>query len=934
MPPGASAFRTNGCVRLRPLTVRSSTQVITALGLSLALGPGCRSYPGAGPFASVPGFARVEPTRPSGTETRASFRLKNGMYVVLEENHATSAVALQAWVDAGTLLDPPERPGVSYLLKETLSRSPRVAELGALGGRVSAWVGHDQSVFHAIFAAAHAGAAVGILSEILSRPVADSTQLESARRAASATARQIAVAPERIATNLAFATAFGAGAYGQPVVATGPQLEAITVADLQTFQQRFYNPARTTLVIVGDFNPEFLRGQLAATFGAWSGGDKGEKGDASVPTLAQLPTAPSRIAVTGADVSQPELVVAFRTPAANHRDIPALETLAALAGRGGSGRLHSEIVRNRQMATSTGTFLFNARHAGVLVAHATLAPGHIDEAARVLIDELLRFGREPAGSDEVERARTAVEGEDAADKAAIDGYATKLAWFASTVGEPNAEKRYREHFRKVDASDVLAVGRKYLRPENMVLAVVVPSADDARRSDRVAKVSARLKAVVDACDQPTSAPLATASKSASTAGQDFVDYALPSGVRVLVIPDDTASQVSVRAVWSGGGRFEDGPLAGASALIASLLPLGTRTKGAQPIQMALTEIAGTLEGFSSADALGLRGEFLASRWERGLELMVDVLRNPLFAEEDVEGERRVQLNQIRLRDEAPSAFAQRLFREALYGPRHPYRHETLGTAESVSSLTRRRLLDHFRRYYPPHALTIAVVGAVSPARTAAKLQALFADVRPAPREPGQVAVMPDRTAPIEIVRVGAKTTGHVMLGYPGLSLRDPDRYALDVLADALSASRTADVTVAANESVEGGYFAMSMPVPPEAIDDTVANVRREIARVVEGGLAPGEIAKARDRLVGRRALAFERRAAVALSLSMHGAFSERGAAYRRDADELAKVKVEDVLRVAKRVLDPRREILVVVRPPNGDGPMSGMNRAPVRYTLR
>lgn len=918
---------------------------------ALVTAPGCRGYPGAGPFVAIPGFADSAPARASGTETRSELELPNGVRVVLEENHATPVIALQAWIDAGAAHDPESRPGLSFLVKDLVMRSPQLGELSGLGGRLSAWVSHDTAVYRAVIASPYLGRGLRLLADLLSRPAwPPPGSFAAARQSAVAAAHQATATPERQASQLAFRTAFRDGRYGRPVEGSPARLALASDAEVRDFHARFYVPTGTLLVVVGDFDSASVRRELVATFGGWSPPAGARTASPEVTTG----DAHGPIVETG-EVTQPELAIGFRTPAVQHGDTPALELLGAVIGRGGSGRLQTNVVRTREMATRAGAYLFEGRASGMLVASATLSPGRIDEAVGVIVDDVLRLGRERVAVPELERARVAVEGEDAADKSSLDGYAAKLGWFGALAGDASLERKYRARFHKVDAGDVQAVARKYLRASNMVIAVVIPEAPvpSGRGGERIAQLSARLQGIVDACERQVAVPPPSrrALTSASTVGRDFVDYRLPAGVRLLVVPDDTASQVAVRALWPGGSRIDDARLAGASALIARLLPLGTRSGGASSLDAELTSIAGTMEGIAGADVLGLRADFLASRWERGLELVADVLRNPRFSEEDVERERRVQLDLIRRRDDDPAAPALHAFREAVYGA-HPYRAEVLGTLESVSAVTRRRLLDHFRRNYRTAGLTIAIVGAVDPAQVAAKVQSLFGDPSPSSPPATQVpetadgarrAMLPRRDAPLEILRSTPGPVGHVMLGYLGLAVADPDRYALDVIAQILNQSldpapggRLWDalpraaigpgrIAILDYEAFDPGFFAVSVPVRPDAIETVVAGLRGELARMVEHGVNSDELERARQLLVGRSALAFERRGAVAMALSLHGAFGETIAGYRADSEALSRVTADDVLRVARRVLDPKGEVLVIVRPREPEGNRPAMN---------
>jgi zinc protease len=949
--------------------VRSQTLIVVAASaLGLAVAPGCRTYRGAlsGALSLVPGVHLAEPApmRPSGTETRSAFELSNGMRVILEENHATSVVSIQAWIDAGSLHDPVDRPGVAWLLEELVLRAPRLATFAGLGGRVAGWTSHDAAMFRATVAGTFSSAALAALSEALIHPdwspaTFDAT-LAMVRRGGASSARQTGLAQQRGVALLALGLAFGPGGYARPVVPAPEQIARLGTAELRRFHDELYVAPRVDLVVVGDFKAAEMRASLQRAFGTWPAAGSGGSSAQAVavpPPLGGGAAGGPRLTVVAGSVTEPEIAVGFRTPPTRHGDLPALELLAAVAGRPTVGRLAVDVAQNRQMASATGAYLFGSRQGGLLLAHATLTPGPIDDAAGAVIDTLLRLGSERLDRDELERARVAVEGEDAARRASLDGYATRLGWFASLTGKPGYERTYRERLRTVDADELRKVAARYLRASNMVVAVLVPgrradvaaaaaTAPDAPPSTAVpSTVMARLERVLAACEQRAPAPLPTRRASAAAVGQDDLEYRLTSGVRLLVIPDDTATQVSLRAVWSGGARTEDARLAGASALLARLLPLGTRSRRAEPLASEMTEIAGNLAGIAGADVFGLRADFLATRWERGVELVVDVLRNPRFAEEDVERERRVQLDLIRDDEVAPAAVALRTFREAVYGG-HPYRRDPLGTVQSVSALTRRRLLDHYRFSYRPSSLTIAVVGAVPPSELANKLQTLFSDASPAAPSVSDPVSVPPRVAPqgaplvVERVvgrpggagaggqappqaasarRTAGPTPGpsvptRVVLGYLGLTVQDPDRFAFDVLVEILTGRGT---PLLAEEAVDGGFLAISFQVDADAsVDEAVAALRRGLATLTAPATAPTaeEVARASRLLVGRSALAFERRGAVAMALALHGALGESVPSYRRAGAALAEVQVADVLRVARRVIDPGREVLVIIRP--------------------
>jgi predicted Zn-dependent peptidase len=291
--------------------------------------------------------------------------------------------------------------------------------------------------------------------------------------------------------------------------------------------------------------------------------------------------------------------------------------------------------------------------------------------------------------------------------------------------------------------------------------------------------------------------------------------------------------------------------------------------------------------------------------------------------------------------------ALRLFRETLW----PDRVRRTGP-EVVGAFTRVRLLDYYRRNFPPGRLVMAVVGDVDPARVIAAFDSALAPLAAAPppaatapvvaavpapvaaapaSAPNPIApVAPAAPAPaappaqVEPTTVFRKSTAgdaEVVVGYPTVAPGDPDRLPLELLAEILTGAEgrliddkafSCRVRGRSAEAIEPGYLAVAFSCAPARVEAAVAAVRAAFARVVAAGVTADEVTRATRRMIGARAAALRTRNAVAAVLARDEAYGLPLLGDRGRQVALSRIGADDVGRAARRALDPRREVIAVV----------------------
>jgi zinc protease len=860
-----------------------------------------------------------------GPRTRAESRLDNGVRVVVEENHASPLVALEVWLAVGAGDDPPALAGAAHLYEHLVFRGTRrraagagEREIAAVGGTIGAWTGLDETVYQATVAPPFLDVALDVLGDALTSPAFAPAELAAQKAVVAAELARQAVEPARAATEMLRAAAFAGERPGRPLLGTPEAVAGATRAALAARFAESYVGENMTVVVVGDVNAAAARQAVARAFAAVPRGHAARLADAPPPAPAP------RALLSTAAGPDAAVAVGFRASASRAEDAAALDLLAALLADGRESRLSRELCENRQVATAVHGLTFHARGGSsgggaLLELLVTPAPQRIEAAAQTAIDEALRLGREEVPADELARARAALEGDVGRGGEGVEGRARRLGFATAIADDAGWDARYRQSLAALDPARLREAAARFLRPDALHLAALDPGGARGRSPEAEA---ARLEALVTTAGTRTERPAVAAAPA--EVGGDVVRAVAPSGLRILALRDRSAPLVAVEAAWAGGARAEDAGSNGAGALIAALLDRGTRTRSATQIAAEARALGGTLTGFSDRNHLGLRAEFLPGDWARGLALLADCLERPSFPAGEVDGSRRVVVDRARATDGDPARAASRLFREALW-PAHPYRLDPLGTAETLAGLGRVRLLDHYRRHYPVSRLVVSVVGDVDPKQVVATLSKLFADAAPGAAPP-DTAPEPVHAAPTAVFRPTGKDVAEIVLGYPGPAALDPDRLALEVLAEALAArggaldralGRTPGVfsyDASAAGGVDPGELSVTVACAPPVVDAVVAALRGALAGVAGAGLGADEVAAAARRLAGARALELRRAGAIADALALDEAYGFPLMSYRRVPAALAAISAADVNRAARRFLEPQRETIAVVRP--------------------
>ena len=254
---------------------------------------------------------------------------------------------------------------------------------------------------------------------------------------------------------------------------------------------------------------------------------------------------------------------------------------------------------------------------------------------------------------------------------------------------------------------------------------------------------------------------------------------LRNGVTVALCPMPQAASAAVGMWLRAGGRYEAPPRAGVSHFLEHLLFKGTRTRSCEELKRAVEGVGGSLNGFTAEEFTCYMAKVPSAYVRRTITILADMVLHPSLTSQDMEKEREVIVEEIRMYDDTPGQYVHDLFNQLLW-PHHPLGNVLSGTIETVKRLRRSDVVAYWKRMYHPRHLVVSCAGAFEPERVCAQLQQAVGR-----RAGGSLARFARAPRPLRgpQVRIVHKTTEqtHLCLGMPSIPRTHPQRFALELL---------------------------------------------------------------------------------------------------------------------------------------------------------
>ncbi len=445
----------------------------------------------------------------------------------------------------------------------------------------------------------------------------------------------------------------------------------------------------------------------------------------------------------------------------------------------------------------------------------------------------------------------------------------------------------------------------------LALALTVVSVSLSRAADQTEKVAS----------ETSSSALAAAEALYDGVRQET----LPNGLRVYLKPVPSSPVVTTMIAYRVGSADEDLDNTGLSHYLEHLMFKGTDKLMPGDIDHRTLINGGANNAYTSNDYTIFHFDLAADRWEMGLEIEADRMRNlKIDTKHEFEQEKGAVIAELSRDEDQPWDLEQKAILPLLFGPEAPYGHPVIGQKKQVAEATAAIIKSHYDKWYHPNNAVLVICGGFDPDQALKKITELFGSIPSEKLPPRKKNVAIERTKPMHHEFVSKFEVPRMLLGFSTVTSSDDDLPALEVAQSVLSSGKRSRFyqKLIEGEQIAGqadafhswgrypGWFGVQVEVLPGK-DRARAErlVLDEIKRLADEPIPQAELDRVRQGIIA--GAIFDRESVHQLADNISQGVTDNDLAWLKSLlPRMAAVTPADIQRVAKKYLDPERRVVV------------------------
>jgi predicted Zn-dependent peptidase len=405
--------------------------------------------------------------------------------------------------------------------------------------------------------------------------------------------------------------------------------------------------------------------------------------------------------------------------------------------------------------------------------------------------------------------------------------------------------------------------------------------------------------------------------------RDIETAKLDNGLRIVTETMPSVRSVSL-GIWIGtGSRVEQGAENGLSHFIEHMVFKGTENRSAEDIARAVDSIGGGLDAFTSKELVSFNTKVLDEHLPIALDVLSDMVLNPLFREDDIEKEKGVILEEIKSEADQPEFVLHEMFISNFW-KEHGLGKPILGTRDTVKQYTPGMLHDFYNRNYSPKNILITAAGSLNHEQLVSLVRDRFADLRERGVLP--VSEAPVSSAPVVLKNKESLEQVHIALGVPAYPLAHARRFPLYILNTVLGGGMSSRLFQNIREKLglvyavyselnlfsDTGCLSIYAGTGIDSARQVVTSIMEEIVDLKNNLIGGEELRRAKDHLKGSLMLSLESTSSRMSNLARQELYFPRFLSFDEMLESIEAVTRDQVQQIAQEFFDSEKIALAML----------------------
>ena len=791
----------------------------------------------------------------------------NGLRVLLKQDNTAPVATFMVTYEVGSRNEAIGYTGSTHLLEHLMFKGSRkfntkkgnsvFQTLQSLGARMNATTWLDRTNYFAVLPSEHLETLIEIEADRMRNAYIKEEDRQSEMTVVRNEFERGQNSPSGVLDENIWATAYQAHPYHHSTIGWKEDIENVSIERLREFYDTFYWPNNATAIAIGDFTEKEALSMIKKHFG------KIRKSTKPIPEVYTAEPKQEGIrTITLKRAGQQGIVgVAHKTPAATHPDAPAFMVLSSILSSGKNSRFYKNIT-DKGLTTSVYIWDSLFRDPGLFTVYANLSPD-VDHKTveKAVVDEYEKIKKDGVSDEEVKNAQTQLI---ASMKFRQDGSYAIASGLNEAIasGDWTLYTTYNEKIGTVTKEDVQRIVKEYFKEDLSTIGYFIPlgAGGQNKKLATSAKDLEKMK-------------LKHYSEEEELLSSKVVDSEPVEGIRLLTLKRGSGV-VTLTGSMLGGDIYASGN-ARTADMVAAMLDQGTTNMTKFEISAKL-ESAGARLGFFNGQArVGFSGKFLSEDTKMVFDLLADQLKNPLFAEEDLNKVKKRQVANYKRSKESTRGNATNNMLKAFYGTGHQNSPTDPDKAiEEIKKITPKNLKDFHLKNYGAGTMVIVAVGDVDHNSLESLIKEGFGGWKKSPLKEKKETGTANKASDKVYVTMQDKTSTDFLVGTAlGIDRYHPDYLPLYVATHTLGGNFSArlmqtvrvkeGLTYGINSSMRGfgngndGYWMVGGTFSPKLLSKGESSTLREIKKWAEEGITQKELDITKSTLTGGFQVGFD-----------------------------------------------------------------------------